>query len=110
MDKLKYIKLENEDGSYSESIPLSVQADYVDVSVAGETESLADYLNNNDTNITGLQNTAANLSTRVTVNTTAIQGLASGAPKGTYETTTALVSANPATGVYIVTNDGHIYS
>lgn len=32
MDKLKYIKLEQEDGSYSESIPLSVDADYVDVS------------------------------------------------------------------------------
>ena len=110
MDKLKYIKLENEDGSYSESIPLAVQADYVDVNVAGETETLADYIDSNNTNITGLQNTAASLSTRVSANTTAIQGLASGAPKGTYETTTALVSANPATGVYIVTNDGHIYS
>lgn len=31
MDKLKYIKLENEDGSYSDSIPLSVDSDYVDV-------------------------------------------------------------------------------
>ena len=32
MDKLKYIKLENEDGSYSDSVPLSVDSDYVDVS------------------------------------------------------------------------------
>ena len=31
MDKVKYIKLEQEDGSYSESIPLSVDSDYVDV-------------------------------------------------------------------------------
>lgn len=31
MDKLKYVKLENEDGSYSDSIPLSVDSDYVDV-------------------------------------------------------------------------------
>ena len=31
MDKLKYIKLEQEDGSYSESIPLSVDADHVDI-------------------------------------------------------------------------------
>lgn len=31
MDKLKYIKLENEDGSYSDSIPLAVDSDHVDV-------------------------------------------------------------------------------
>lgn len=31
MDKLKYIKLENEDGSYSNSIPLAVDSDHVDV-------------------------------------------------------------------------------
>lgn len=31
MDKLKYIKLENEDGSYSSSIPLAVDANYVDI-------------------------------------------------------------------------------
>lgn len=29
MDKLKYVKLENPDGSYSESIPLSVEGEYV---------------------------------------------------------------------------------
>lgn len=32
------------------------------------------------------------------------------APKGTYATTSALINANPDTGVYIVTADGHIYS
>ena len=31
MDKLKYIKLENEDGSYSNSIPLAVNSDHVDM-------------------------------------------------------------------------------
>lgn len=31
MDKLKYIKLENEDGSYSDSIPLAVDGNYVDI-------------------------------------------------------------------------------
>ena len=35
MDKLKYIKLENEDGSYSNSIPLAVDGQYVDIN--GET-------------------------------------------------------------------------
>lgn len=31
-------------------------------------------------------------------------------PKGAYATTTALVSADPATGIYVVTGNGHIYS
>ena len=31
MDKLKYVKLENPDGSYSNNIPLAVDANYVDV-------------------------------------------------------------------------------
>lgn len=107
MDKLKYIKLENEDGSYSDSIPLSVDSNYIDVE--GHA-SLTSYINANDTNISNLQSTTSNLNSRVTANTSAIQGLASGSPKGTYATTAALVSANPDTGVYIVTADGHIYS
>ncbi|MBQ3408901.1 MAG: hypothetical protein IJH12_06845 [Clostridia bacterium] len=39
-----------------------------------------------------------------------INSLASGSPKGVYATTAALVSANPDTGVYVVTADGHVYS
>lgn len=39
-----------------------------------------------------------------------VKGLASGSPKGTYESVEKLVSANPDTGVYIITNNGHIYS
>lgn len=39
-----------------------------------------------------------------------INSLASGSPKGTYATTAALKTANPDTGVYIVTANGHIYS
>lgn len=39
-----------------------------------------------------------------------INSLASGSPKGTYSTVSALISDNPATGVYIVQADGHIYS
>lgn len=39
-----------------------------------------------------------------------VESLASGSPKGVYATTNALITANPETGVYIVTSDGHIYS
>ena len=44
MDRLKYIKLENEDGSYSSSIPLAVDSNHVDVN--GNT--LTSELNNLD--------------------------------------------------------------
>ena len=39
-----------------------------------------------------------------------VNGLASGSPKGTFETKSALETANPETGVYIISKDGHIYS
>ena len=35
MDKLKYVKIENDDGSLSENIPIGVDAENVDVSIAG---------------------------------------------------------------------------
>ena len=39
-----------------------------------------------------------------------ISALASGEPKGVYSTTADLISANPQTGVYLVTADGYVYS
>lgn len=42
MDKLKYIKIENEDGSYSESIPLAVDGNYVDINGKTLIEELND--------------------------------------------------------------------
>ena len=89
MDKLKYIKLENEDGSYSESIPLAVDSDHVDVN--GET--LTNELNNkaNNSNINNLQNQ--------------INGLASGSPLVASSTS----SMTDTTRVYVNTTDGNWY-
>ncbi len=39
-----------------------------------------------------------------------VNSLASGSPKGSYNTVTLLETANPETGVYIVQENGHIYS
>lgn len=50
MDRLKYIKLENEDGSYSSSIPLSVDSNQVDVG----GDSLTNVLNLQTTRINNL--------------------------------------------------------
>lgn len=94
MDKLKYIKLENEDGSYSNSIPLAVDSDHVDVNGNTLTNELSYKANNSSIN--NLQNQ--------------INSLASGSPKGVYTDAEALKAANPDTGVYITTNNGHIYS
>lgn len=110
MKKVKYVKLENPDGSYSSSIPLSVSAEYIDINSATENMNLADYIDENNSNISTLQATDIALNTQIGNNTTAIRGLASGAPKGAYDTVANLISANPNTGVYVVTADGHIYS
>lgn len=50
MDKLKYIKLENEDGSYSNSIPLAVDSDHVDVNGNTLTNELSYKANNSSIN------------------------------------------------------------
>lgn len=54
MDKLKYIKLEQEDGSYSASIPLAVDSDYVDVNGESLTSALGKKANAQETS--SLQN------------------------------------------------------
>lgn len=40
MDKLKYVKLENQDGSYSSAIPLAVDSDHVDINGTTLTEKI----------------------------------------------------------------------
>ena len=63
MDRLKYIKLENEDGSYSSSIPLSVDGYHVDI----DGNTLIDTLDkkasivNTDLSINNLQSQINNL-------------------------------------------------
>lgn len=39
-----------------------------------------------------------------------IQSLSSGGPKGIYNTLQDLINANPDTGVYVIKNNGHLYS
>ena len=87
MDKLKYIKLEQPDGSYSDSIPLSVDSDYVDV--------------NGNTLTSELDKKATKVE---------VQAVASGSPAGVYTTVSALTSADPDhSKIYIVTDNGHWY-
>lgn len=76
-----------------------VLKDLVDIN----TNNISTNTTNISNEISARQNADTNLQNQIT-------GLASGSPKGTYATTSALVSANPDTGVYIVTSDGHIYS
>lgn len=105
MDKLKYIKLENEDGSYSDSIPLSVSADYVDISSTSETLNLTNYITNNNININNLKSTTSNLQNKVNNNTNAIQGLASGSPLVASSTS----GMTDTSRVYVNTTDGYWY-
>lgn len=67
MDKLKYIKLENEDGSYSDSIPLAVDSDHVDVGGNTLTNELNNKANSSyvNTNINSLSNEINTQKTRI---------------------------------------------
>lgn len=98
MDKLKYVKLENPDGSYSDSIPLAVDSDYVDVNGSSLTAALG-----NKADMSVVNSNIANLQSE-------ISGLASGGPAGVYETVSALTTADPNHNkIYIVTENGHWY-
>lgn len=110
MDKLKYIKIENEDGSLSDNIPLGVDAENVDVTSADNSQNLADYISVNDGKINSINSQINDLQDSDTSLSNQIKSLSSGSPKGSYATVNALKSANPETGVYVVTENGHIYS
>lgn len=62
MDKLKYVKIENEDGSLSDNIPLGVDAENVDIVSAEGSKNLQDYIDNNESQINTLKvQTSSNL-------------------------------------------------
>lgn len=109
MDKLKYVKIENEDGSLSDNIPLGVDAENVDVTSAG-SQNLADYISVNDGKINSINSQIDDLQDNNTSLSNQIKSLSSGSPKGSYATVSALKSANPETGVYVIQENGHLYS
>ena len=89
MDKLKYVKLENEDGSYSDSVPLAVDGNYVDVNgntLIEELKIKADKITVDD-----LQNQ--------------INSLASGSPL----VANSISEMTDTTKIYVNTSNGHWY-
>ena len=93
MDKLKYIKLEREDGTYSDSIPLSVDSDHVDINGNTLTNELSSKASNSDVNLK-----VSNLQSQ-------IDALASGSPLVASDTS----EMTDTTKVYVNTTDGHWY-
>ena len=93
MDKLKYIKLENEDGSYSDSIPLAVDSDYVDVNGSTLTNELANKASTEfvNSNINNLNNK--------------IKSLASGSPL----VASSISEMIDTSKIYVNTTDGNWY-
>ena len=76
----------------------------------GGSQNLADYISVNDGKINSINSQINDLQDNNTSLSNQIKSLSSGSPKGSYATVSALKSANPETGVYIIQEDGHIYS
>ena len=89
MDKLKYIKLEKSDGSYSDSIPLAVDSEHVDVNGISLTETLNSKANNNV--VTRIQKQ--------------VNSLANGSPL----TASSVSEMTDTSRVYVNTSNGHWY-
>ena len=106
ISKIKEIKIREEDGSYSDPIPMGADAiniDYKDTNVENELDKLNNENNSKATRINNLEKEDIDLQNQ-------IKSLASGSPKGSYMTVSELINANPNTGVYIIQENGHIYS
>lgn len=118
MDKLKYIKIENEDGTLSDNVPIGADAENIDVS---NNKSLDIKLSEIDNAVNAAQTTANNATNSISTEIahrvfdvsnlqSQISSLASGGPAGVYATVAALTSADPDhSKIYIVTADGHWY-
>ena len=116
--KIKEIKIREDDGSYSDAIPVGTDGINVDMSNGNNLETELNNIKNNinekANQITNLENKDTELNNKINSNNISLQNqinsLASGSPKGVYASVNALKTANPDTGVYIVTANGHIYS
>lgn len=98
--KIKEIKIREDDGSYSDPIPVGV--DFVNVDTTNGSNLKID-LDNINKDLDNLQNKDINLQNQ-------INGLASGSPAGVYTTLNDLQNANPDhSKIYVVLSDGHWY-
>ena len=105
MKIIKEIKIVNQDESTEVA---DIGADAVNVDYNNTTvKAELDRLNTTDNS---LLNTQTNQGNTLTSLQSQVSSLASGSPKEVYATVAALQNANPDTGVYIVSADGHIYS
>lgn len=105
--KIKEIKIREDDGSYSDAIPIGV--DFVNVDTTNGSNLKID-LDNINKDLDNKTNQIDNLKNKDISLQNQINSLASGSPKGIYANAAALKATNPDTGVYITTNNGHIYS
>ena len=116
MEKLKYIKIEHEDGTLSENVPIGADASNIDVSASKTLNTKLSELDANDTQHTNaistlntsLNNEISNRISAVSNLQSQVSSLASGSPAGVYATVAALTSADPDhSKIYVVTADGH---
>ena len=110
MDKLKYVKIENEDGSFSDNIPLGVDAENVDTNNGSTVEIELNNLKNKNNSQDNLIN---NLNNKINIQDNSINnlqsqvnGLASGSPL----VASSIEEMTDISRIYVNTTDGHWYA
>lgn len=110
MDKLKYVKIENEDGSLSDNIPLGVDAGNVDTNNGSTVEIELNNLKNKNNSQDNLIN---NLNDKINIQDNSINnlqsqvnGLASGSPL----VASSIEEMTDTSRIYVNTTDGHWYA
>ena len=109
MDKLKYVKIENEDGSLSDNIPLGVDAENVDTNDGSTVEIELNNLKNKDSS---QDNSINNLNNKINIQDNSINNLknqinslASSSPL----VASSVSEMTDTSKVYVNTTDGNWY-
>lgn len=100
MDKIKYVKIEDENGNLSDNIPIGADASNIDTADGNTVED----------KIIDLQNKNININQNITLLNNKINSIAEGSPAGVYNTLEELQNANPNhSRIYLVVTTGNWY-
>ena len=113
MDKLKYVKLENPDGSYSDSIPLAVDANYVftseDTNLTEDLNSIKNINQNQNIEIDEIKNNLSQETNNRTNSDLALQTQINKISSGSPLVAGNISDMQDTSRIYVNTTDGYWY-
>lgn len=113
MDKLKYIKIEDQDGTISDNIPIGADAENIDMANGNNLETelvnVNQNLNDKDINISNLQSKDNELDEKIDNNINNLQSQVNSLASGSPIAANSIDEMIDTTKIYVNVSDGHWY-